>query len=45
MDKLFQDYTTTYFKAGLQKEGNFFLFHLFARDISLIKKFESEETK
>ena len=32
-------------KARLQKEGIFFLIHLFARDILLMKKLEIEETK
>ena len=32
-------------KAKLQKEGIFFLIHLFARDILLMKKLEIEETK
>ena len=32
-------------KAGLQKEGIFFLIHLFARDVLLMKKLEIEETK
>ena len=34
-----------YSKAKLQKEGIFFLIHLFARDILLMKKLEIEETK
>ena len=32
-------------KAKLQKEGIFFLIHLFARDILILKKLEIEETK
>ena len=32
-------------KAKLQKEGIFFLVHLFARDILSMKKLEIEETK
>ena len=32
-------------KAKLQKERIFFLIHLFARDILLMKKLEIEETK
>ena len=32
-------------KAKLQQEGIFFLVHLLARDILLIKKLEIEETK
>ena len=32
-------------KAELQQEGIFFLIHLFARDILLMKKLEIEETK
>ena len=32
-------------KAKLQKEGIFFLIHLFARDILLMKKLEIEDTK
>ena len=32
-------------KAKLQKEGIFFLIHLFARDILLIKKLEMLESK
>ena len=32
-------------KAKLQKEGIFFLIHLFARDILLMKKLKIEETK
>ena len=32
-------------KAKLQKEGIFFLIHLFARDILLMKRLEIEETK
>ena len=32
-------------KAKLQKEGIFFLVHLFARDILLMKKLEIEKTK
>ena len=32
-------------KAKLQKEGIFFLIHLFVRDILLMKKLEIEETK
>ena len=32
-------------KANLQKEGIFFLIHLFARDILFVKKLEIEETK
>ena len=34
-----------YDKAKLLKEGIFFLIHLFARDILLMKKLEIEETK
>ena len=32
-------------KAKLQKEGIFFLIHLFARDIFLMKNSEIKETK
>ena len=32
-------------KAKLQKEGIFFLIHLFARDILLVKKLKIEDTK
>ena len=32
-------------KAKLQKEGIYFLIHLFVRDILLMKKLEIEETK
>ena len=32
-------------KAELLKEGIFFLIHLFARDILVMKKLEIEETK
>ena len=32
-------------KAKLQKEGIFFLVHLFARDILVMKKMEIKETK
>ena len=32
-------------KAKLQPEGNFFLIHLFARDILFIKKLEIKESK
>jgi hypothetical protein len=34
-----------YTKAKLQQEGIFFHIHLFARDISLLKKLEIKETK
>jgi hypothetical protein len=35
------------FKGGnyMRKYGNFFLIHLFARDILVMKKLEIEETK
>ena len=38
-------YVSNLSKTKLQKEGNFFLIHLFARDILLMKKLEIEETK
>ena len=41
-----QAYVVKYLiKARLQKEGIFFLVHLFARDILLMKKLEIEKTK
>ena len=38
-------WNTVFAKAKLQKEGIFFLIHLFAGDILLMKKLEIEETK
>ena len=43
--KLIHTYTYALKLHKLQKEGIFFLIHLFARDILLMKKFEIEETK
>ena len=34
-----------HFKAELLQEGFFFLIHLFARDVSVMKKLEIEKTK
>ena len=38
-------YVSNLSKTKLQKEGNFFLIQLFARDILLMKRLEIEETK
>ena len=35
--------TTDMFKAELLQEGNFFLIHLFARDVLVMKKLEFEK--